>query len=65
MPLLLFGSSSSLQVIDEVFRVIGFVSWLYHLVPFNSQYYSREAALIEQVCLSFIESFFFPPTPRD
>ncbi len=65
MPLLLFGSSSSLQVIDEVFRVIGFVSWLYHLVPFNSQYYSREAALIEQVCLIFIWSSFFPPTPRD
>jgi hypothetical protein len=42
---LLFGSSSSLKVIDKFPRVIGIGSWLYHLVLLNSQYSSLEAAL--------------------
>jgi hypothetical protein len=45
MPHLLFGSFSSLKVIDEFPRFIGIGSWLYHLVLLNSQYSSLEAAL--------------------
>ena len=45
MPHLLFGSFSSLKVIDEFPRLIGIGSWLYHLVLLNSQYSSLEAAL--------------------
>ena len=58
MPHLLFGSSSSLQVIDKIPRVIGLVSWLHHLVLLNSQYSSLEAALDQADSIGSIDFYF-------
>jgi hypothetical protein len=59
MPHLLFGSSSSLHVIDGISQVIGLGSWFYHLVLFNSQYSLLEAALDQAGSIDFYFSCFY------
>jgi hypothetical protein len=59
MPHLLFGSSSSLKVIDKFSRVIGLGSWLYCLVLLNSQYSLLEAALDQAGSIDFYFSCFY------